>query len=72
MSMTKICNATNAIEAERLVAVLKDKEILAYYQDSTSGIAAHDTPGFGLFGVDIYVDDSDVESAKKIIEAIQE
>ncbi len=68
--MIRIYNAGNVIEAERIVAVLKENGIQSYYQDSSSGVAAHNVSGFGLYGVDVYVEDSDAESAAKLIEAL--
>ena len=70
--MIKIYNASNVIEAERIVAVLKDNGIQSFYQDSANGVAAHDVSGFGLYGVDVYVDDSDVESATEVVKLMNE
>lgn len=70
--MIKIYNASNVIEAERIESLLKDKGIRSYHQDSPSGVAAHNVPGFGLFGVDIYVDNQDAEFAAVLVESIKE
>lgn len=64
--MVKIYNAADAIEAERVVAELKECGIPSYYQDSSSSVVGYGVTGFGLYGVDVYVDDSDREKAKSM------
>lgn len=68
--MVKIYNAADAIEAERVVAELKECGIPAYYQDSSSSVVGYGVTGFGLYGVDVYVDESDGERAKRIVEEV--
>ena len=65
--MTQIYNAHDAIEAEEIVALLKENGIPAYSQNASGGVAAHSMSGFSLYGVDIFVDDVDAENAKKLI-----
>lgn len=65
--MTKIYNAHDAIEAEEIVALLKENGIPVYSQNASGGVAAHSMSGFSLYGVDIFVDDVDAEKAKKLI-----
>ena len=66
--MIKIYNARDVLEAEEVVGILKENGIPAYYQDGAGGVAAHDMSGFGLYGVDVYVDDSDAEKAGQVLE----
>ena len=65
--MTKLFNAENAVEAEEIIALLKENDIPAYYQNSASGVAAYGMSGFSLYGVDIFVDDADLEKAQRIL-----
>ncbi|MBO5564177.1 MAG: DUF2007 domain-containing protein [Lachnospiraceae bacterium] len=67
--MIRIYNARDALEAEEVVSILKENGIPAYYQDGAGGVVAHDVSGFGLFGVDVYVDDGDTERASQIIQS---
>lgn len=66
--MKTIYNASDIIQANNVIALLKTHGISAYCQDSPNGIIAHGTPGFGAYGVDILVDDSDERKAISIIE----
>lgn len=65
--MIKIYNARDVLEAEEVVRILKENGIPAYYQDGAGGVAAHDMSGFGLYGVDVYVDDSEAEKAGQVL-----
>ena len=65
--MIRIYNAQDAIEAEEIVTLLKEKGISAYYQNSSSGVTAHSMSGFSLYGADILVDEADAEKAKGFI-----
>lgn len=65
--MTQIYNAHDAIEAEEIVALLKENGIPAYSQNASGGVAAHSMSGFSLYGADFFVDDVDAEKAKKLI-----
>ena len=64
--MVKIYNAVNIIEAEEIVALLKENGIPAYHQNASGGATTHSMSGFGLYGVDIFVDEADAEKAKRI------
>ena len=57
--MFKIYNAQDAIEAEEIVARLKENGIPAYSQNAFGGVAAHSMCGFSLYGVDIFVDNAE-------------
>ena len=65
--MTKVYNAQDAIEAEEIVALLKENGIPAYSQNASGGVAAHSMSGFSLYGVDIFVDEAYAEKAKKFL-----
>ena len=65
--MIKIYNARDVLEAQEVVNILQKNGIPAYYQDGSGGVAAHDVSGFGLFGVDVFVGESDEEKASKIL-----
>ena len=65
--MIKIYNAQDAIEAEEIVALLKENGIPTYHQNSPGGVAAHSMSGFSLYGVDIFVDEADAEKAKRLL-----
>ena len=67
IKMIKIYNAQDAIEAEEIVALLKENGIPAYSQNASGGVAAHSMSGFSLYGVDIFVDEADAEKAKRIL-----
>lgn len=65
--MIKVYNAQDAVEAEEILAILKENGILAYSQNASSGVAAHSVSGFSLYGVDVFVDEADMEKAKRLI-----
>ena len=65
--MVKIYNAKNVVEAEEIVALLKENGIPAYSQNASGGVAAHSMSGFSLYGVDIFVDEADAEKAKRLL-----
>ena len=70
--MIKVYNARDVLEAPEVVNLLKENEIPAYCQEGSGGVAAHDVSGFGLFGVDVYVDDGDEDKASQIIKSVME
>ena len=59
----KFCNVHDIIEAERIIELLKENEIAAFSQESGDGVSVYGTVGFGLYGVDVFV------QAKKLIDA---
>ena len=65
--MIKIFNAQDAIEAEEIIALLKENGIPAYRQNASGGVTAHSMSGFSLYGVDIFVGEADEEKAKRLI-----
>lgn len=70
--MKKIYNAADVIEADRVAAMLEENGIPSYCRDSSSSIVGYSLPGFGLYGVDVYVDDSDAKKAQDILESTKE
>ena len=65
--MKKVYNALNVLEAAEVMIVLKEYGIPSYQQNAGAGVVAHDVSGFGLYGVDVFVNDSDSERALEII-----
>ena len=59
----KLCNVHDIIEAERMIELLKENGIAAFSQESGDGVSVYGTVGFGLYGVDVFVE------AKKLIDA---
>ena len=62
----KFCNVHDIIEAERIIELLKENEIAAFSQESGD---VYGTVGFGLYGVDVFVEAKNEEQAKKLIDA---
>ena len=67
---TKIYNAQNIVETEQLVEMLKQNGIAAFSQEAGANIAMHGAPGFGIYGVDIFVKTDDAEKAVQLIKEI--
>ena len=67
--MKKVYNAVNVLEASEIMILLKENGIPSFYQNASAGVVAHDVSGFGIFGVDVFVNDSDLEKAREIIYA---
>ena len=67
---TKIYNAQNIVETEQLVEMLKQNGIVAFSQESGANVAMHGAPGFGIYGVDIFVKTDDAEKAVQLIKEI--
>ena len=67
IKMIKIYNAQDAIEAEEIVALLKENGISAYHQNAAGGVTVHSMSDFSLYGVDIFVDEADAEKAKRLL-----
>ena len=66
----KIYNAQNIVETEQLVEMLKQSEIEAFSQEAGANVAMHGAPGFGIYGVDIFVKTDDAEKAVQLIKKI--
>jgi len=66
----KVFNAKDIVEANYIINYLKDAGIIAYCMDSGLAPRTHGVPGFGVFGVDVYVDDSDAKRAAEVLKKI--
>ena len=67
---TKIYNAQNIVETEQLVEMLKQNGIAAFSQEAGANVAMHGAPGFGIYGVNIFVKTDDAEKAVQLIKEI--
>ena len=67
---TKIYNAQNIVETEQLVEMLKQSGIEAFSQEAGANVAMHGAPGFGIYGVDIFVKTDDEKKAVQLIKEI--
>ena len=67
---TKIYNAQNIVETEQLVEMLKQSGIEAFSQEAGANVAMHGAPGFGIYGVDIFVKTDDAKKAVQLIKEI--
>ena len=65
----KLCNVHDIIEAERMIELLKENGIAAFSQESGDGVSVYSTAGFGLYGVDVFVEAKNEEQARKLIDA---
>ena len=66
----KFYNAQNIVETEQLVEMLKQNGIAAFSQEAGANVAMHGAPGFGIYGVDIFVKTDDAEKAVQLIKEI--
>ena len=69
--MIKVYNARDIMEAQEVESILMENGIPAYHQDASAGVVGYTVSGFGLYGVDVYVDDTDRERAAEIIGGIE-
>ena len=65
----KLCNVHDIIEAERMIELLKENGIAAFSPESGDGVSVYSTAGFGLYGVDVFVEAKNEEQARKFIDA---
>ena len=70
MEYIKIYNAQNIVETEQIMEMLKQNGIVAFSQESGANVAMHGAPGFGIYGVDIFVKTDDAEKAAGVIKEI--
>lgn len=66
---TKIYNAKDIVEAGRIVELLKEHGIAAFSQEADASVAMHGASGFGMYGMDIFVETADAKKALQMIEA---
>ena len=69
--MIKVYNARDIMEAQEIVEFLKENGIPASHHDAAGNVVGYTVTGFGLYGVDIYVDEADRETAAKLIEEME-
>ena len=50
--------------------MLKQSEMKAFSQEAGANVAMHGAPGFGIYGVDIFVKTDDAEKAVQLIKEI--
>ena len=67
METVKIYNASDSLEANRIIEILKENNITSYSIESGSGSYLAIQQGFSVFGQDIYVTEEDKEKAQEII-----
>ena len=65
-----LSNVQNIVETEQLVEMLKQNGIAAFSQEAGANVAMHGAPGFGIYGVDIFVKTDDAEKAVQLIKEI--
>ena len=68
----KIYNAKDIIEANCIMTYLKEAGINAYCMDSGLASHTHGVSGFGVFGVDVFVDSGDAERAIEVLKDMPE
>ena len=71
MEYIKIYNAQNIIETEHLMEMLSQNGIMAFSQEASANVAMHGAPGFGIYGMDIFVKTDDAENAVELIKEIR-
>ena len=71
MECIKIYNAQNIIETEQLMEMLRQNGITAFSQEASTNVAMHGAPGFGIYGMDIFVKTDDAENAVELIKEIR-
>lgn len=68
--MILIHNCANEREAEMITTILKENNINCIVRSSPSGEYMKIRTGYTIYGFDIYVNESDVASAKQILESL--
>ena len=71
MEYIKIYNAQNIIETEQLMEMLRQNGIMAFSQEASANVAMHGAPGFGIYGMAIFVKTDDAENAVELIKEIR-
>ncbi|MDO4615122.1 MAG: DUF2007 domain-containing protein [Lachnospiraceae bacterium] len=66
-AIVRIYNAENIVTAQMLRDLLKEEGIEAFAQNSGAQAAGHGTPGFGIYGVDLFTTEDQAEKALEII-----
>lgn len=68
MNLVKIYNAKDDLEANIITDILKNSDIACHIQDAGAGEYLNIYYGFTVYGKDIYVDESQADIAKALIE----
>ena len=68
----KIYNARDVVEAGRLIELLNENGIVAFFQEAGASVAMHSATGFGIYGVDVFVRTDEAEKAMQIIQDIHD
>ena len=68
MNLVKIYNAKDDLEANIIADILKNSNIACHIQDAGAGEYLNIYYGFTVYGKDIYVDESQADTAKALIE----
>ncbi|MCI8306797.1 MAG: DUF2007 domain-containing protein [Lachnospiraceae bacterium] len=63
----KVYNASDEIDAQRVLSLLDSNNIKAYIRDSGPGSFLEITRGFSVYGKDIYVDERDAPDALSLL-----
>lgn len=69
-SCTKIYNAKDIVEAGKIIELFKEHGITAFSQEASANVAMHGMSGFGIYGVDVFVETDEAERAIQILEAM--
>ena len=69
-SCTKIYNAKDIVEAGKIIELFKEHGITAFPQEASANVAMHGMSGFGIYGVDVFVETDEAERAIQILEAM--
>ena len=67
-SCTKIYNAKDIVEAGKIIELFKEHGITAFSQEASANVAMHGMSGFGIYGVDVFVETDEAETAMQILE----
>ena len=67
-SCTKIYNAKDIVEAGKIIELFKEHGITAFSQEASANVAMHGMSGFGIYGVDVFVETDEAERAIQILE----
>lgn len=68
----KLKGAVNNIEAELIINLLHNNDITCYKKSKGSGGYMNIYMGYSVYGEDIYVDKSDYEKAKQLLNEISD
>lgn len=70
-SCTKIYNARDIVEAGKIIELLKEHGITAFSQEASANVAMHGMSGFGIYGVDVFVETNEAKKAMQIVEDME-